>query len=185
MLKLLLIITLAVLLFTPVSSARDYSPSEVNELLETGKIGQLIQPLPLKIEAETELKGLIKIIRWIHQRYQFEKEKESDFWTSSDAMYLRLKGDCEDWAILYVALARFSLSKGVPPKRIFVMLSPISKTETHAWVFYRDPLGNIFSVDFSARGPRVLIEPRWPPPVITFNDQDSWAFWLPPPEKRG
>ena len=139
-------------------SADDYSGWEVIlPLLADGKGDEFVKPVGLASDyftGTTELVAVQAAISWIASEY-FYLADVGEVWTSSDQMYSRLQGDCEDWAILLCALLRFHTQYGgktVSAKKVWVTINIVTEPGTgvvaaHAWVSYKLDRGGMVHIE--------------------------------------
>jgi len=156
---IVLLSTLLILGFVaPPVLADNYSGWEnIRPLLKDGKgdeFVRLIKDLPSDyFSDETEFDAVQQAITWVATHMTYVADI-GEVWTSSDQMYTRLEGDCEDYAILLCALLRFHTQGGIPAKRVWVVVGLVTSPGEgviagHAWVAYK-----------MERGGTVYIEPQ-------------------------
>lgn len=164
---------LAVIAPPIVGLAEDYHYKTAAFLLRAKQTHVLIRPVPIMFEVDTELEALLRVYRYLNKRFKYVSDDENHYWTSSDTMFERMAGDCEDWAMLFVAMVRFSTTKPIPADRIWVTLSYDAVFGYHAWVMYRTRYGQPYSFDlthgiYGYRGLQVRPKHIW----LMFNDKD-------------
>ena len=142
LIALLLVMGLAI-----VGLAEDYHYKTASHIIRTGQTHLLIRPVPTMFNVDTELEALFKIYRYLDERFVYVNDDENHYWTSSDTMFERMSGDCEDWAMLFVALLRFSTTKPISSDRIWLVCSLEPKFGGHAWVLYHTKDGQTYSFD--------------------------------------
>jgi hypothetical protein len=144
---------------TPVF-ADDYSGWDtIRPLLKDGSGDEFIKPIPglapNAFYGETELAAVQSVVDWIAGKYQYVAD-QGEVWTSSDQMYGRLAGDCEDWAILTTALLRFHTQYGagqaVTPDKVWVAINLVTEpgvgvVAAHAWVGYKLDAGGKIHIE--------------------------------------
>ena len=145
---------------------------------------------PDEFSEETELEAVLAAVDWVAGKYNYMPD-DGEVWTSSDQMYTRLEGDCEDWAILLTALLRFHTQyndgQTIGPDKVWVAINLVTEpgvgvVAAHAWVGYR--------LD---KGGKIHIEPRLtglyrgrPNGMLNFNDEwvKGGGFWLAGPKEK-
>jgi hypothetical protein len=144
----LLIIILALVVGLAVSGlAEDYHYTTAARIIRTKETHLLIRPVPVMFQVNTELEALLTVYQYLHERFEYVDDDENHHWTSSDTMFERMSGDCEDWAMLFVAMLRFSTTKPIPADRIWVAVSFDPTFGGHAWVLYHTKYGQTYSFD--------------------------------------
>lgn len=178
--KLLIAIALgvSVLIFSSVALAEDYHYRTAAYLIRTKQTHVLIRPVPIMFEVDTELEALLKVYRYLDDRFVYAVDDENAYWTSSDTMFERMSGDCEDWAMLFVAMLRFSTTKPISADRIWMVMSFDAMFGPHAWVLYHTKDGQTYSFDIVSD---IYAHKGWQVPAryiaAMFNDKDSRTFF--------
>jgi len=164
------------------------------------------------LDGDLEFDKVLSAANWVayHMSYVPDPDPPGDVWTDSDQQFEEIAqgtpgsgtGDCEDFAILLCALARFVV--GVPADRIWVQAGLVSVPDAtpaegepplagHAYVVYKAQRWGIFYIEpqwggFPYRGspPSILHWDYRRPPMagesatLRFNDQwvKGGGFWL-------
>lgn len=132
---------------TTAGLAEDYHYRTAAYLIRAKQTHLLIRPVPIMFEVDVELEALFMVYRYLHKRFEYVKDDENAYWTSSDTMFERMHGDCEDWAMLFVAMLRFSTTKPIPADRIWIVYSYDLAFGGHAWVLFHTKHGQTYSFD--------------------------------------
>lgn len=176
-----ILVVAALLVPTTSALADDYSGWDtIRPLLLDGEGDEFVKPIPgLASDAftgATELEAVQAAVNWVAANYNYVADV-GEVWTSSEQMYGRLSGDCEDWAILLTALLRFHTQyagQAVTADKVWVAISLVTEpgigvVAAHAWVGYH--------LD---RGGKIHIEPGLadlyrgrPNGMLNFND--TWV----------
>lgn len=149
------LLTAALLVSASPVLADDYSGwGTIRPLLKDGSGDEFVKPVGLPSDyftGATEVEAVQAAVNWVDDHYSY-KADIGEVWTSSDQMYTRLEGDCEDWAILLTALLRFHTQydgQAISAKKVWVACNLVTEPGTgviaaHAWVGYKlDVLGKI------------------------------------------
>jgi len=134
---------------TTVGMTKDYHYKTAAYLIRSYQTHVLIKPVPIMFEVDTELEGLFRVYRYLIKRAKYVSDDENHYWTSSDTMFERMAGDCEDWAMLFVAMLRFSTTKPIPADRVWIAISFDTIFGCHAWVLYRTRYNWVYSFDIT------------------------------------
>jgi len=174
--KKILFVVMMGLFATALLWADDYSGWDViRPLLLDGEGSEFVRPITgLQADEFTgasEFEAVQAAANWVSENYSYVLD-EGEVWTSSDQMYARLTGDCEDWAILLCSLLRFHTDGGIPAKRVWVAINLVQKPgvgvyAAHAWVGYRLERGGMAHIE-PANGVFYRGQPKG---MLEFNDQ--------------
>lgn len=157
--------------------AHDYSGWEtIRPLLKDGGGDEFVKGVGLPLNyftGATELEAVQSAVNWIAVNYKYVPDV-GEVWTSSDQMYGRLVGDCEDWAILLVALLRFHTQYNGHPitaNKVWVTVSLVTQpgvgvVAAHASVGYKLDKGGTIHIE---PGSSELYRGR-PIGMLSFND---------------
>lgn len=146
---------------TPVF-AHDYEGWDtIRPLLKDGAGDEFVKPVGLPADYftdGTELEAVQSAAQWVATNMAYAPDLDAqgtptDIWTSSNEMYTRLTGDCEDYAILLCALLRFHTQGGIPSNRVWVVVGLITLPGTdqvvagHGWVAYKLQKGGMTYIE--------------------------------------
>lgn len=140
----------------------------------------------------TEFQQVLAAANWVASNMEYEDDPvpPGDVWTSSDQQFGEITptqsgtGDCEDFAILLCALARFAV--GVPADRIWVQAGLLTGLLIAEELGPPPIVGHAYAVYKAERGGIWHIEPQWGdiPYLVTYRgSKPSVTHWYaqPPP----
>lgn len=172
------LLVLAITLLSGFVMADDYIGWEtIRPLLKDGEGSEFVKNVGIAsdyFKGETELEAIQAAVDWVYDKYEYVSDA-GEVWTSSDQMYDRLEGDCEDWAILLTALLRFHTQydgQEISEDKVWVAINLVTKPGIgvltgHAWVGYKlDKGGNIHIEPTST-----LLYRGRPHGMLNFNDE--------------
>lgn len=163
--KILFICILIAALLIPVipAAADDYDGWDViRPLLLDGRGDEFVKPILVPelaanaFSGATELEAVQAAVNWVAAQYEDHYVADTgDVWTSSDQMYTRLAGDCEDWAMLLTALLRFHTQYGglaISADKVWVAVNLVTApgagvVAAHAWVGYQLDRGGAIHIE--------------------------------------
>lgn len=144
------LITLALVIgLTVFAQAEDYHHTTAAYLLRAKQTHLFIRPIPKMFEVDMEIEGVFVVWSYLIRKVEHIDDDKNHYWTSSDTMFERMSGDCEDWAMLLVAMLRFSTSKPISADNIWVIVSHDMVFGMHAWVMYVTSQYQIYSFDLT------------------------------------
>jgi hypothetical protein len=152
-------------------------PSPIQRALGDGEGSEFVRPIPglapTTFRGSSEFEAVEAVVKWVAENYLYE-EDTGEVWTPSDEMYTRLKGDCEDWAVLLASLLRFHTQGGIPAERVWVAINAVASpgrgvVAGHAWVGYKPQKGGMVHIE---PGSTILYH-QAPKGMLNFND--SWV----------
>ncbi|MFZ4737051.1 MAG: transglutaminase domain-containing protein [Bradymonadia bacterium] len=117
----------------PLPSARLHSDPEVREALRPEALVQSTHPRIRQLAAEIvgdapdTVEATRRVVAWMRRELVSERATGAP---SALEMLERRRGDCNDWAVLFAALARAS---GVPARLAFGLLWETPRFRYHAW----------------------------------------------------
>lgn len=173
-------VVFALLASTSPVFADDYDGWDtIRPLLKDGAGDEFVKDIGLASDyftGATELEAVRAAVTWVADNYSYEADV-GEVWTSSDQMYVRLEGDCEDWAILLTALLRFHTQYGgqaITADKVWVAINLVTEpgvgvVAAHAWVGYKLESGGKIHIE---PGLRDLYRGR-PNGMLNFND--AWV----------
>ena len=125
-------------------------------------------------DGTTELEAVQAAVDWVADEFNYVPD-DGEVWTSSNQMYERLEGDCEDWAILLTALLRFHTQyndgQTIGTDKVWIAINIVTApgvgvVAAHAWVGYRLDKGGKIHIEPGLTG---LYRGR-PNGMLNFND---------------
>lgn len=186
---------------------------EIRDALIDGDGAEFIVDADYPTFLGNEFEQVLAAANWVafHMKYEADPDPPGDVWMSSDQQFAEITqgtpqsgtGDCEDFAILLCALARFAV--GVPANRIWVQAGLLIVHEVapppivgHAYVVYKAERRGIFYIEpqwggIPYRGSRPSIlhwyyhKPPYAGDSATLRFNDEWVkgggFWLAGPRQ--
>lgn len=188
------VIVISIILLGNLAMAEEFVGwDEIQPALEDGDGAEFVLPVSLEDDhfyGETEIEAVQAVVDWIAGRYKYE-EDNGEVWTDSSQMYDRLKGDCEDWAILLTALLRFHTQYGenktISSDKVWVSINLVTEkgigvVAAHACVGYKLDKGGEIHIE---PGLSDLSRGR-PKGMLNFNDEwvKGGGFWLAGPKNK-
>lgn len=109
---------------------------------------QIANPSDKLKEAAKSLKSfkdydrqVLECLFFVHNKFKYVKDsvtwQMSEYWASANESIMKMKGDCEDGAILMYVLCRL---KGIPANRLMIMAGDVDDGKNkggHCWLAYR------------------------------------------------
>lgn len=119
---------------------------------------------------------LVRVNRWVNDQIAYEADQrlygQRDYWASAEETLARLKGDCEDYAILKMHMLRAAGMKADRMK--FTLLRDLAANRDHAFLIVTGPSGDKI-LDNNINRVYAVHEAVAVRPILTFSENRRWV----------